>query len=711
MSAARIDVAPQIDGQVLSEAVWQAVPEATSFVQTRPHVGQPASEETSVRIAYTDDTLYVAVICYDRDPSGIIVNDSRRDASLRDTDSVQILFDTFRDGQNGFVFGTNPAGVEYDGQVINGGSGLFGGGGGGARGGSNAGFNINWDGAWQVATTIGDHGWTAELAIPWSTLRYGKGASQSWGLNVQRNIRRRNETAFWSPLDQQFGIDRVADAGVLTDIAPPRRRIFQITPYVVGVASRRAEGDGDTDFDQDVGLDLKLGVTQSLTLDATINTDFAQVEVDEQQINLDRFNLFFPEKRPFFLENAGLFAVGSSGSVDLFFSRRIGLGAEGEPIPIVAGARLTGKVGRTQLGLVNIQTDSVGRETPGNNYGVARIKHEMASRSSIGLLLVNRQSTGSLAPSGDYNRTFAVDGQWGITESDTVSGFVATTDTPGLSGDDHAYRVAYGHSSARWRANVNYTEVAESFNPEVGFLARSGYRNPTAFVMRIFRPEATWGLHEIRPHISYRSFWGIDGFHETEFIHIDNHLEWRNGYEFHSAVNLSLEGVREPFTIADDVVVQPGTYSHKELAFVFITNRGAPFSGTTRLTVGGFFGGDRVSVSQSLRFRRGDAFTSELTWNHNNVNLPVGDFEVNLGRLRLSYSITPRILLQALVQYNDATDRIASNLRFSWLRDANTGLFVVFNEIDELGNGMELVRPDRSLVVKYSHLINLFGRR
>ena len=710
-TAVRLASPPTLDGDVLSETTWQDVPEATGFVQTRPTVGAPSSERTSVRIGFTDDTLYVAVVCHDRDPSAIIVNDSRRDASLRDTDSIQVLFDTFRDGQNGFVFGTNPAGIEYDGQVINGGSGLFGGGGGGARGGSNAGFNINWDGAWQVATTTGDFGWSAELAIPWSTLRFAKGAPQTWGLNVQRNIRRRNETAFWAPLGQQFGIDRVADAGTLTGVEPPARRIFQITPYVVGTASRRSDGDGDTETDGDVGFDLKLGVTQSLTLDATVNTDFAQVEVDEQQINLDRFNLFFPEKRPFFLENAGLFAVGSSGAVELFFSRRIGLGPEGEPIPIVAGGRLTGKVGRTQLGFVNIQTDSVGNEVQANNYGVVRVKHEMASRSSVGLLAVNRQGTGRLAPSGDHNRTFALDGQWGMSGHDTFSGFVAVTDTPGLSGDDHALRAAYAHSSPKWRANASYTEVADNFNPEVGFLSRSGYRNPSAFLMRIIRPEALWGFHEIRPHISYRSFWGFDGFHETEFIHIDSHFEWRNGYEFHSALNLTLEGVREPFTIADDVEVQPGTYSHKEAFLVFITNRGAPLSATTRLTVGGFFGGDRVSVSQSVRFRHGDAFTSELTWNHNNVNLPVGDFEVNLGRLRLSYSITPRILVQALVQYNDATDRLASNLRFSWLRDANTGLFVVYNEVDEVGGGVELTRPERSLVVKYSHLINLFGRR
>ena len=714
LTAAALPATPEIDGVVRGEGVWQDVPAATHFVQTRPTVGQAASERTEVRIGFTEEALFVAVICFDRDPAAIIVADSRRDAPLRDTDSIQLLFDPFQDGQNGFVFGTNPAGIEYDGQVINGGSGLFGGGG-RQQGGSNAGLNLNWDGAWQVATSLHEAGWSAELAIPWSTLRYPKGSNQTWGLNVQRNIRRRNEIAFWAPLDQQHGIDRVSDAGTMTGVEPPTRRLVQITPYALGVVERRSDTE-DTDTDFDAGFDLKLGITPSLTLDVTYNTDFAQVEVDDQQINLDRFNLFFPEKRPFFLENAGFFAVGSSGEAEIFFSRRIGLGPDGEQIPILGGARLTGKIGRTQIGLVNIQTESVGRlgdlgSVQANNYGVARVKQELAPRSSIGFMFVNRQGTGSLAPSGDHNRAYAVDGQWGIGETHTLSGFVAQTDTPDRSGDEHAFRLAYAHSSPRWRANVDFTEVGDDFNPEVGFLARDGFRKPTAFLMRILRPEKTWGLHEIRPHISYRSFWGFDGFHETEFIHIDNHLEWRNGYEFHSAINLTLEGVREPFEIAPDVVVQPDTYSHEEYAFVFFTNRGAPFSSSSRLTIGGFFGGDRVSLSQTFRFRRGEALTSELTWNHNDVDLPVGDFEVNLARLRVSYSITPRVLLQALVQYNDLTDRVASNLRFSWLRDANTGLFVVYNEIQEIGNGMELARPDRSLVVKYSHLFNLFRRK
>jgi hypothetical protein len=289
LQAVPLAAAPQIDGEVLAEALWLDVPFATGFVQTRPTVGQAASERSEVRIGFTDDTLYVAVVCFDRDPKAIIVADSRRDAPLRDTDSIQLIFDTFRDGQNGFVFGTNPAGIEYDGQVINGGSGLFGG---GARqqGGSNAGLNLNWDGAWHVATTIHDQGWSAELAIPWSTLRYPKGGDQTWGLNIQRNIRRRNEIAFWAPLDQQHDIDRVSDAGTLTGVEPASKRLFQITPYALGVTDRKSDTE-DTDTDFDVGFDLKLGVTPSLTHHVTYNTDFAQAEVDAQQINLDRFNL------------------------------------------------------------------------------------------------------------------------------------------------------------------------------------------------------------------------------------------------------------------------------------------------------------------------------------------------------------------------------------------------------------------------------------
>jgi len=391
-TANQIGEAPVLDGDVLADPVWNQVTPTGDFWQTTPDQGVPASERTEVRIAYTDTTLYLGVVLYDSSPVTVVAADSRRDSPLNATDSFQFILDTFRNGQSGFVFGTNPAGIEYDGQVANEGQGGFGAPSTGLQqGGAGGGFNLNWDGAWEVRTQVGDFGWSAEFAIPFRTLRYRSG-EDTWSLNFQRNINRRNEVAYWASLDRQYNLYRLIDAGTLTGLAVPAQRNLKISPYLLGSAVDRGGSAADSDFD--IGGDAKWSINPSLTLDLTANTDFAQVEVDQQQINLDRFNLFFSEKRPFFLENAGQFQVGSLGSVELFFSRRIGIGGDGSPVPIRAGGRLTGKVGGVNVGLLNMQTGRVGDTAPGNNFGVVRLSRELRNRSSVGALFTSRRATG-----------------------------------------------------------------------------------------------------------------------------------------------------------------------------------------------------------------------------------------------------------------------------------------------------------------------------
>ena len=311
-----------------------SAPVITGFWQEQPDEGQPASENTEVRIIFTRDTLYIGVVCFDREPGSIIVSDSRRDAGLDDTDSFRIIFDTYSDRQNGFVFGTNPAAIEYDGQVTNEGQGGGGLGGGSQQSGSGGGFNLNWDAAWEVRTKIDERGWSAEFAIPFRTLRFPSGADQMWGVNFQRNIRRRNERAYWAPIPRQYSLYRLSLAG--TVVGHPGADDPQLQGDAVRAGQRRwprACGRSIRRCSAMSAATSSTTLTPSLTLDGTINTDFAQVEVDDQQVNLDRFTLFFPEKRPFFLENAGFFSVGNPGEIDLFFSRRIGIGDNGEAIP------------------------------------------------------------------------------------------------------------------------------------------------------------------------------------------------------------------------------------------------------------------------------------------------------------------------------------------------------------------------------------------
>ena len=715
--AVGVEEGPDIDGEVLNDPAYADAILATGFVQSRPFEGEPASERTEVRIVYTDDTVYFGIVCYTEDPSTIIVADSRRDSELTETDSFQIILDTYLDGQNGFVFGTNPAGIEYDGQVTNEGqgSGRFGGGGSGRpsnsrqQRGSGGGFNLNWDGAWQVVTRITNIGWTAEVAIPFRTLRYPRSEVQTWGVNFQRNIRARNEQVYWSPLPRQYNINRLSLAGELQGLAVPAQRNLQLTPYVLGASLHRA-ADRRTFSSGDLGADLKYSVTPSMTLDLTYNTDFAQVEVDDEQINLDRFTLFFPEKRPFFLENAGLFSVGQSGAVDIFFSRRIGLGENGEQVPILGGGRLSGKVGsNTNIGFLNMQTGSGGANgIPSQNFTVARVRQDLANRSNVGAMIVNRDSTGSFANDGDYNRTFAFDGRWGIGQGGTVTGFVAETDSPGLAASDsHAYGLSAQHQTEQVRLGLGFTEVAPNFNPEVGFLARQSYRRMNGSVFTTFRPENFMGVHELRPHVSHNTVFDFNtGRQETQFTHIDNHIEWRNGYEIHTGMNITREGVFELFEIFPGVFIPPGTYDHKETQIAGNTNLGDPVSANVNTIVGGLFGGDRITITPSITARAGETFNATFEWSYNDLRLPGGDFTTNLVRVRASYSFTTRMFFQALVQYNDRADLWSSNLRFGLLSDANTGLFVVYNDVQGLGSEIPS-GAGRTLTLKYSRLFDL----
>ncbi|MBM3808404.1 MAG: carbohydrate binding family 9 domain-containing protein [Acidimicrobiia bacterium] len=682
----------------------------SSFTQEQPDEGQPVSEGTEVRVIFTNDALYIGAVMYDREPGGIVMSDSRRDGDLDDTDSFRMILDTFRDRQNGFVFGTNAAGVEYDGQVTNEGQG--GGGlafGRNQSGGSGAGFNINWDGAWEVRTKVGDYGWSAEFAIPFRTLRYPATAQQTWGINFQRNIRRRNERAFWAPIPRQFNLYRVSLAGSVTGIQTPLLRNLLITPFGLGNAFASGVRPVDTNTDYDFGADVKYSLTPSLTLDATVNTDFAQVEVDDQQVNLDRFTLFFPEKRPFFLENAGFFTVGNPGEVDLFFSRRIGIGDSGQAIPIMGGGRMSGKAGKFNLGFLNMQTSDNGDTVASTNFSVARVSRDLPNRSSIGAIFTNRRATGDVRTGAIDGQTFGLDGKVGFGQTTTVSGFFAKTDTPGVESSDHAYNLRSQINRPQWDLTLGFQEVGSGFNPAIGFYSRRGYRKSDAFLMTRFRPKNFIKIQELRPHSMFRGFWGLDGFQETGFLHLDNHWQFRDSTEIHTGMNLTREGVRRPFEIFPGVIVPPGTYDHKEAQLVAWSNQAAPVSVSVRVFAGGFFGGERLAINPTFRFRTGDALSAQIDYQRNHIDLPWGEFTTNLVRTRVSYSFSPRVFTQALVQYNDRADLWSMNFRFGWLQAANTGLFVVYTDTRGLYDLFDRPeRTDRSLIVKYSYLFNVF---
>jgi hypothetical protein len=664
-----VEETPVIDGRV-DEDIWMQAEVVTDFIQSEPHEGEPATEKTEARILYTDRAIYFGIICYDSEPSRIIVTDTRRDSDLSEMDSFLIILDTYYDRQNGFVFGTNPAGMEYDGQVTNEGEG-GGGGPGRAQSGAGSGFNLNWDASWKVRAHIDENGWMAEFEIPLRNLRYDSKTPQTWGLNFQRNIRRNRENVYWSPVSRIYNLYRLSSAGQLSNLSLETPRNFKVTPYALGTTEREYTADLGTEFDAEWGVDAKFGVTPSLNLDLTYNTDFAQVEVDEQQINFTRFNLFFPEKRPFFLENAGFFTMGRSQQVELFFSRGIGIGEDGILIPIVAGARLSGKAGNYNLGFLNMQTERVEGLTPANNYTVASMSRDFPNRSNLGVLFVNRIATGDLSG-------------------------------PGANLSEHSAYLRGEYRRLGGWISAEYTEVGADFNPEVGFLTRRDYRSFETTAFRNIRfPQIPW-FRELRPHAGYTGFWDFEGFQETERIHVDSHFEFENGAFFSPAVNFTVEGLKETFEIFPGIIVPPGSYRNAELAWRWNTDQAKPLSYRGQWTYGGFLSGSQNIIETTIAYRYGSKLNTSVVWTYSDIDLAEGSFETNLGQLRFNYSFTPVMNIESIVQYNDAIDTWSANVRFSWLTTANTGLFVVFNTTEGLG-GLLVGPQTRSFIVKYTH--------
>ena len=707
INAVETNTPPKIDGNVLDDPVWKNISQTTGFIQQSPYEGKQASEKTIVKIAFTKDHFYLSVVCYTNQPENIIINDTRRDSPLDDMDSFIFILDTFNDNQNGYAFGTNAAGIEYDAQITKGGEniariGRFSSGAGGA-------FNINWDGSWVVKTKIHNDRWSAEFEIPFKTLRYKSEKTQEWGVNFQRVNASIQEVSHWSPINRQFTVNRLISAGALTGVSPPLSQNIKFIPYFL---TQRNSNSGDkvktNTYESEGGFDGKVSIGSGLNLDLTYNTDFAQAEADEQQINLDRFSLFFPEKRAFFLENAGLFSVGDNSfggsEVSMFFSRRIGLAGAGNQVPINGGARLTGTIANMRVGLLNMSTKSA-QGRPSNEYQILRLKKELPNRSHVGAIATNLIKLGNEKYS---NEVVALDAKWGIGEVSQIDGYTAISNTPNLDKEKaYAFRLQASSTGKMFSNALSYTEIGEDFNPEMGFLKRSGgYRKWSGRIFTRLRPENDLGVLELRPHVNYDGYWKLNGFHQTGKLHVDNHLEFRSGYEIHTGINFTKEGLIEDFDIfpSKSIVVPKSTYDHMEAQLYYTSPPTSKISFSVMNYIGGFFGGDRISSSPSLKIRFGDKFNSEISYNYNNVNLPGGNFITYLSRSRLTYSFNPKMYIQALLQYNNQSNESFINWRFIIQRSAASGLYVVYNQMEDY-DGIPTKR-NNTLILKYSHLFD-----
>ena len=702
-----IDHTPEIDGNVLDDNIWKSIPSIGPFIQTKPLIGNPSSEETDLKIAFSKDFMFIGVVCYDSSPNTLVVSDSRRDANLDDDDSFLFIVDTYNDQQNGFLFGTNSVGMEYDAQIDNEGV--------GNRtaqrqqGGVVGGTNLNWDASWIVKTQIGEYGWSAEFAIPLKSLRFSPGDNKTWGINFQRNISKTNEISYWAPLPLgfNFSIKRVSLAGKMNNVSLKKPGNLKFLPYVLTQLTNFSD---KKDFKRNIdgGADLKYSITPSLTLDLTYNTDFAQAEVDKQQVNLDRFNLFYPEKRSFFLENAGQFSIGSPGEIDLFFSRKIGISSNGSIVPIKGGGRLSGKVGNTNIGLLSMITDASDQlqlNSKRNKYYVTRVNHNFNnSRSSIGAAFIGKTISKDLNELNYNKNVFAVDGIWGIGKKAKISGFISKSSTPGINNNNHAFKFSANYDWNSWNIYAQFSEVGDGFNPEVGYLERSSFKKPSFLIFKTIRVNDNSKLLEYRPHISGRYYYDSQGNIVTTYTHIDTHWAWKSGFEVHTGYNIRKEWVSENFEISN-LQIKTGEYNNSEIQFVLMTNKSKNLSFNTRSYFGSYFGGYKISNNASLNFRSGDKFSSVVSMNANNIKIKGEVLNAIISGLNLTYSFTPRMFLQSFVQYNNVSKLFSVNTRFGLLNDANTGLFIVLNIlkdsdiIDEINN--------QQITIKYTHSFDI----
>ena len=719
---------PNLDGLV-NEPFWAEMEPATHFIQQQPNEGLPATEQTEVRIGFDNDNLYFGIICFDSQPENIVVTQNRRDATLTDTDSIEIQLDTFNDKQNAVIFGTSPTGIEFDGQVskagqARGGVGsparAGGSGGGGAQRGGSAAFNLNWDAVWWVRAQITQRGWEAEVKIPLRSLRYHPGSDQVWGLNLRRNLRRRNEQSFWSPMSRAFEFNyQIELAGSLEGLDLESHHNLRLQPYVLGGFKRDYMlAENPTRAQHTGGLDVKYNLTSSLTMDATFNTDFAQVEVDEEQINLTRFDLFFPEKRPFFLENSGTFEFDSPREVEIFFSRRIGIDETGEQIPIDAGLRLTGKAGKYDLGLLNMQTRRVKGVAPANNFGVFRLSREFGTRSSVGIIGVSRQSTSSRLGLDrvPFNRTLGADLNFGFGKYANFFNYFAKSITPGRNSSNQAGSTLFGYDDQHHRIDLSYLEVGRNFNPEVGFVNRVGFRKPSFGYRRTFTPEGK-RLRAIFPHFQWNRWYTIAAEgqprgKESGFEHYHLDTRWQNGSTLGIAWNRNFERLDKPFEVYPGINIRPGAYHYSEMVANFGSDPSANLFASGNVAVGNFYAGTIRTINVNGGYRIGGyRYTLAASYIRNFIHLPEGNFNTDLLGYRFNWSFTPKSYFQSFIQYNSRTQDVGINARLGLLSTSSTGLFIVYNSrvatVDFLDpHEVERRTLSRALFIKFNYLFD-----
>ncbi|MFG0329304.1 MAG: DUF5916 domain-containing protein [Phycisphaerales bacterium] len=666
----RTDAPPEIDGR-LDDPAWDAAAVLDDFTQVTPVEGAAPSERTEVRLLYDRDFLYVGVRAFDAEPSKIIAKQMLRDGDQDSDDHILFGVDPFLDRRNGFFFQVNPNGARLDGLIED-----------------NRNIREDWDGIWYAKSRVDDTGWTAEIAIPFKTINFDPNAP-AWGFNFERFIRRRNEIVRWTAASPNKSLRTVADFGNLEGIEEIDQGLgLDFKPFIVGTYQLENNEGRDEEFELEPGFDLFWKITPSLTAALTVNTDFAETEVDERRVNLTRFPLFFPEKRDFFLQDAYVFNFGGIRRTPLpFFSRRIGIGPGGQEVPIDVGVKLTGNADRWNIGVLSVMTEAAAGVEE-KNLSVGRVAYQIGDESTVGAIF----TSGDPRTNGDNNlvgldlnlRDSNFDG------SNALEGhaWLQSTDSSDADGGrEFAWggSILYPNDRVNW--DLFFAQIDEGYNPALGFVSRRGIREYGGSYRYRWRPEDSWMR---RFDLGSRFFLVTTLDNEIETLSITAPgVEFENnaGDEFEIDPEFNREQLFEPFEIADGVIIPVGVYDFARLETSMRTSSGRPFGVGVGVEFGDFFTGSRTDYEAELEWRASEHFFASAGYEMNDIDLPQGDFITRIIRGRVNVMFTPDLSWNTIAQYDNVSESFGVNSRVRWEIEPGNELFVVVNSGFDVDNG------------------------
>jgi hypothetical protein len=687
LAAVKIEQGPVVDGK-LDDPVWQKAPVGGPLIQYEPKQNTSASERTEFRVLYDEKNLYLGIWCYDSEPDKIIARLMEREGPMWLDDGVTIVLDTFHDRRNGYVFFVNPNGARRDGLIID-----------------NVRENHDWDGIWTARSSIDGEGWKLEISIPFMTLGFDPKIT-TWGFNLQRTIQRRAEESRWSGAEPQFRTGNVSEAGTLTGLRGLKQGLgLEFRPYVLG-REKNGTGDSGSSLDFEAGGDLRYRITPNLSASLSVNTDFAETEVDLRQINLTRFPLFFPEKRRFFLEDSGVFSFGGLQDHELipFFSRRIGLSGDGQAVPIDYAGKVAGRVGPYNMGFIGASLGEYS-DLEKQNAFVGRVSRDVLEQSSLGVLTTtgdpNSLDKNFLLGTDALFRTTSFLG--GKTLEANLFALGSHTEGEGHSNTSPAYGFNIAYPNDLFDFGFRFLEIAEDFNPALGFAPRTDIRAYSSNWAWQPRPASVDLIRQFSFGYSNAIVTDLSNNLETAWHGFTPlSIEFTNSDEVYFNINYNFDAPDSDFEIGEGVIIAPGDYQWNNVTTGINLAPKRVVNGFLESTVGDFYDGERQKYSMGINVLPWKHLSFELTYDLNLIDLPDGEFETHLGSLRMGWHFTPEMFVAHLVQYDSISDSIGYNGRFQWEYHPGSFIYAVFNQsfVNETNRRNSFVPGDRELILK-----------